>query len=266
VSDNRPGDDPPDQAVEIAALRRALEERTSELDAARKKLEKNGGLAALGQLVSTVVHELRGPLGAMLTSVHLVESRIGDADPATKKGIERIRRGVRRCDDTITRLLDFSRHEALEPEPTRLDQWLRALFYDQALPDGVSLAFEPGLGDRRVAVDRDRFRRAVVNVIENASQAISDGGKPGHIEVRTRPDGGHVEIRVADNGPGIRDDHRAKIFEPFFSARRSGIGLRLPIARRIVEQHGGEIAVTIDPNGGDTCFVFSLPARQEDSP
>jgi signal transduction histidine kinase len=163
VSDNRPGDDPPDQAVEIAALRRALEERTSELDAARKKLEKNGGLAVLGQLVSTVVHELRGPLGAMLTSVHLVESRIGDADPATKKGIERIRRGV-------------------------------------------------------------------VNVIENASQAISDGGKPGHIEVRTRPDGGHVEIRIADNGPGIRDDIAPR-FSNRFSApesRASASGCRSP--------------------------------------
>lgn len=179
VSDNRPGAGSPDQTLEIIALKQALEKRTSELHAARKQLEKKAGMAALGQLISTVVHELRSPLGAMLTSLHLVESRLGDADPAAKKGIERIRRSVRRCDDTITRLLDFSRYETLEPEPTRIDQWLRALFHNQSLPAGISLTFEPGLGDRRVKVDRDRLRRAVVHVIENAVQAIADGGNPG---------------------------------------------------------------------------------------
>lgn len=253
-----------DPAIEIIALKLALEKRTSELHAAQKQLEKNAGLAALGQLVSTVVHELRSPLGAMLTSLHLVENRVGDMDPAAKKGIDRIRRSVRRCDDTITRLLDFSRHETLEPEPTRIDQWLRAMFHNQTLPEGTSLTFEPGLGDRRVTVDRDRLRRAVVHLIENAIQAISDGGKPGHIEVNTRPVDGFVEIHIADNGPGIPDDYRASIFEPFFSARRSGIGLGLPIARRIAKQHGGTISLFSRP-GQKTSFVISLPLDGEET-
>jgi signal transduction histidine kinase len=258
VSDNRPGAGSPDQTLEIIALKQALEKRTSELHAARKQLEKKAGMAALGQLISTVVHELRSPLGAMLTSLHLVENRVGDADPAAKKGIERIRRSVRRCDDTITRLLDFSRHETLEPEPTRIDQWLRAMFHNQALPADVSLTFEPGLGDRRVTVDRDRLRRAVVHVIENAIQAMADDGKPGHIAVSTRPVGEYVELRITDNGPGIPDDYRADIFEPFFSARRSGIGLGLPIAKRIIEQHGGAISFDSSADGG-TSFIVTLP-------
>ncbi|MBE9557699.1 MAG: HAMP domain-containing histidine kinase [Proteobacteria bacterium] len=257
-----PGKSISDPTMEIIALKLALETRTSELHAAQKQLEKDAGLAALGQLVSTVVHELRSPLGAMLTSLHLVENRVGDADPAVTKGIDRIRRSVRRCDDTITRLLDFSRHETLEPEPTRIDQWLRAMFHNQALPEGVSLTFEPGLGDRRVTVDRDRLRRAVVHLIENAIQSIADGGKPGHIAVDTRPADGHVEIRITDNGPGIPDDHRANIFEPFFSARRSGIGLGLPIARRIAKQHGGTLSLTSRP-GQETSFAISLPLDAE---
>jgi signal transduction histidine kinase len=258
VSDNKPGAGPVDQALEIIALKQALEKRTSELHAVQRQLEKKAGMAALGQLISTVVHELRSPLGAMLTSLHLVENRIDDADLATKKGIERIRRSVRRCDDTITRLLDFSRHESLEPEPTRIDQWLRALFHNQSLPAGVSLTFEPGLGDRRAMLDRERLRRAVIHLIENATQAIADGGKPGHIAVDTRSVGDYAEIRITDNGPGIPDDYRADIFEPFFSARRSGIGLGLPIARRIVEQHSGTISFVSSADGG-TSFIVTLP-------
>lgn len=264
MSNNRPGDSPADQALEIIALKQALEKRTSELQTVKEQLEMKSGMAALGQLVSTVVHELRSPLGAMLTSLHLVENRMGDIDPAAKKGIDRIRRSIRRCDDTISRLLDFSRHEALEPEPTRIDQWLRAMFHNQSLPEGVSLTFEPGLGDRQVTIDRDRFRHAVVHVVDNAIQAIVDGGKPGHIAVDTRPANEHVEIRIADNGPGIPDDYRATIFEPFFSARSSGVGLGLPIARRIVKQHGGTISLVSHP-GQETCFVISLPLDAEDA-
>jgi len=258
VPNNRPGAHPPDQAIEVIALKQALETRTNELHDARKQLEKNAGAAILGKLVSIVVHELRSPLGAMLTSLHLIENRVGNADPAVTKGLERIRRSVKRCDDTITRLLDYSRHEELEPEPTHLDQWLRALFHNQALPDDIALSFTPGLGDLCVTVDRERLRHAVTHVIENASLSIVEGGKPGHIEVRTRTDGGYAEIRIADNGLGIPEKCRAEIFEPFFSARRSGIGLGLPVARRIAELHGGSVVLESGAEG-ETSFVIALP-------
>lgn len=247
-----------DRTTEILALKQALEERTMQLHAAQEKSERDARLAALGQLVSNTMHELRSPLGAMLTSLHLVEKRVGDADPATNKGLERIRRSIRRCDDIITRLLDYSRYESLAPEPTRIDQWLRALFHTQTLPEGVSLEFDPGLGDRRGAVDRNRLQRALVHVIENAAQAIADGGKPGRIAVSTRADGKSMEIRITDNGPGVPDEHRTNIFEPLFSGRSGGIGLGLPIARRIVEQHGGTITLDSLPDQGTT-FIVTLP-------
>lgn len=258
MSNNSPGAHPPDQTMEIIALKQALETCTNELHETQKQLEENAGAAALGKLVSVVVHELRSPLGAMLTSLHLVENRLRDADPATLKGIERIRRSVRRCDDTITRLLDYSRHIELEPEDTRLDQWLRALSHNQVLPDGVTISFTPGLGDRSVAVDRERLRQAVAHLIENASLSIAEGGKPGHIEVSTRIGGDCAEIRVTDNGPGVPDSCRAEIFEPLFSARRSGTGLGLPVARRIVERHGGTVFLE-DSADGVTSFIIKLP-------
>ena len=258
-----PGNNTSDPTMEILELKHALEERTTQLHAAQESLERNTRLIALGQLVSNTMHELRGPLGAMLTSLHLVEKRVGDADPAARKGLERIHRSIRRCDDIITRLLDYSRYESLAPEPTRIDQWLRALLHVQAMPEGVSLEFDPGLGDRRVAVDRDRLQRALVHVIENAAQAIVDGGKPGHIAVSTRAGGKSMEIRIADNGPGVPDECRADIFEPLFSGRSGRIGLGLPIARRIVEQHGGTIALDSHPDQGTTVIV-TLPLDSEE--
>lgn len=252
-----------DRTTEIHALRRALEESTTLLHAAQEKSERDARLAALGQLVSNTMHELRSPLGAMLTSLHLVEKRVGDADPATSKGLERIRRSVRRCDDIITRLLDYSRYEPLAPEPTSFDQWLRALFHAKTLPNGVSLEFDPGLGDRQVTIDRERLQRALDHVIENAAQAILDGGKPGRIAVSTMASGKSVEIRITDNGPGVPDEYRAGIFEPLFSTRSGGIGLGLPIARRIIEQHGGTMTLDSLPDQG-TAVIVTLPMDAAD--
>ena len=147
------------------------------------------------------MHELRSPLGAMLISLYLVEKRVSDADPAATKGLERIRRSVRRCEYIITQLLDYSRYDSLAPEPTLIDQWLGALCHTQPLPEGVSLALDPGLGDRRVAVNSDELQQALVQVIENAAQAILDSGMPGRIAVSTLAGGKSMEIRIAEE-PG----------------------------------------------------------------
>lgn len=215
-------------------------------------------MAELGTLVSTFAHELRSPLGAMLTSLHVVESRMGGADPAAKKGLDRIRRSVWRCDNIITRLLDYSRHEALVMEETGIDQWLRALFHGQSLPDGITLTFEPGLGDGRFRIDRDQMWRAIVHIIENAAQAILNGGTPGRIAASTRTVGKSIEIRIADTGPGVPEENRAKIFEPLFSGTQVGAGLGLPIAKRIVELHGGTISLDA-PTGRETSVTITLP-------
>lgn len=246
-------------AADDAALKRKAMESAR---GARERFERNAQLANLGQLVFSVAHELRSPLGAMLTSLHLVDSRVGAVDPVAKKGLDRIRRSVRRCDDIITRLLDYSRYEPLALEETGIDQWLQALFHTQSLPEGVTLSFRPGLGDGRFEIDRDQMWRVIVHIIENAAQAIGDGGKPGHIAVSTRAGGASLEIHIADNGPGVPEECRADIFEPLFSVRQAGIGLGLPIAKRIVEQHGGTIALDSPPGQG-TSVTVTLPLDPE---
>lgn len=247
-----------DLAAEIGILEERLKAQAAELNAARSAAQSNAQMAQLGQLVSGMAHELRGPLGAILTSLHVVEGRLRDPDPATLKGLDRIRRGVRRCDDTISRLLELSRDEPLNAEETGIDQWLQALFHSRMLPEGVSLAFEQGLGDGRYAIDREQLARAVAHVVDSAAEAIRESRTPGRIAVSTRREASMFEIHIADTGPEIPQDQLATIFEPLFGGYRSG--LDLPVARRIVERHGGRIDAKRH-SGGGTTVTIALPAE-----
>lgn len=251
------GKRPKEEETDIVALKKALEERTRELHEAREELARNERMALLGQLVSTVAHELRSPLGAILTSLHLVENRVGDDEPV-KKGLERIRRSVRRSDAIITNLLDYARYEPLALEETRIDQWLRAQFHAQTLPEGISLRFDPGFDNSSLKIDREKLYRAITNIFENAAQALHETGKGGQIAVSTRKAENSLKIRIADRGPGIPAEHREQIFEPFFSGRKAGIGLGLPLAKRMVEQHGGELSIDSVPDS-ETAFSITLP-------
>lgn len=251
-----------DLAAEIGILEEKLKAQAAELNAARSAAQSNADMAGLGQFISGMAHELRGPLGAILTSLHVVEGRLRDPDPATLKGLDRIRRGVKRCDDTISLLLEFSRDEPLNVEETGIDQWLQALFHSRTLPEGVSLCFKQGLGDGRYAIDREQLARAVSHVVDNAAEAIRESGAPGRVAVDTHRAAAMFEIRIADTGPEIPEDQLATIFEPLFGGHRSGLGLA--VARRIVERHGGRIDAK-SHDGGGTAVTIALPAERPPS-
>ena len=219
-------------------------------------------MAELGRAVATVTHEIRNPLAAMRTWLHVLEQKLPLDDPGLSRPVDRIKRGIRQCDNIIDDLLDFSRRTDLNPQPTRIDNWLQALIHDQLLPEGVAVAFHPGLADRRIPIDRERLRRAVVNLIENACQAIGGDRKPGIVTVSTLPAGPSVLLRVADTGPGVAEEIRDRVFEPLFSTKGSGIGLGLAIVRDTVEQHGGTVRIEDNPGGG-ACFAILLPAPEE---
>jgi len=251
-------------------LERRVEERTTELRAAQEDLLRAERLATLGQLTATVSHELRNPLAAAKTSTLVIKQRLDGADDKVTAALGRIERGITRCDRIVDELLDFTRVAVVDLEPTALDPWLAEVIAEQNLPDEVTLHREFGVGEATVPIDPDRLRRAVINVLENACQAMIGGqtsgpdgaGNAGILTVRTRRRDGRIEIDVVDTGPGIPDDARARVFEPLFSTKSFGVGLGLPVVKQIMEQHDGGIDIEAAPGGG-TLVRLWLAARAD---
>ncbi len=229
-------------------------------------------LATLGQLTAIVSHELRNPLAVIRTSAFILRDGLKEEMPRARRALERVERSVVRCDRIIDELLDFTRMSDLEPEPTALDDWLAGVIEEQSLPAGIILRQELQLPDLTVPLDRDRFRRAVINVIDNACQAMLGAGagesetEPAErlLTVRTRECDGRIEVVFEDQGPGIPPHVYERIFEPLYSTKGFGVGLGLPVVKQIMERHGGGIEIeTEEGRGTSVCLWFDRNALAE---
>jgi signal transduction histidine kinase len=166
-----------------------------------------------------------------------------------------------RCERIINDLLDFTQTRSLEAAPIAVDAWLGEVLDQQKPGVGIRIERRLSMPDRLVRFDAERMRRVIVNLIENAVHAMSgqlSGGREPHIIVATRGGGDHLEILIEDNGPGIPADILPKVFEPLFSTKSFGTGLGLPTVKRIMEQHGGSIAIASTVQSG-TRVTLRLP-------
>jgi signal transduction histidine kinase len=234
----------------------------------RKRLESEllgrERLATLGQLTATVGHELRNPLGALRTSMYIVEKVADIKDDRFTRSVERIKRSVTRCDNIIDELLDFTRVQGLELAKTGLDRWLGTLLDELEVPESVEVKRKFGAPDTVVMADVDRFRRAVINVFNNGCQAMIGEGREDtgsaerNLTVRTQEHDGRIEVILEDTGPGIPPDVYERIFEPLYSTKGFGVGLGLPMVKQIMEQHGGGIEIESEEGRG-TWVCLWLP-------
>ncbi len=221
--------------------------------------------ATLGQLTATVTQELRNPLGVIRPSTFVAHDGLNGATPRVQRALEPIDRSVIRCDRIIDELLDFTRISEHEPEPTALDDWLAGVLAEQTLPAGVVLRREFGLPEAVVAFDRDRFRRAVINVFDNACHAMLCEGHADaeaaayRLTVRTRERAKRIEVVFEDQGPGIAPDVYEKIFEPLYSTKGFGVGLGLTVVQQVMTQHGGGVDIESEPGQGTRVCPW-LPA------
>ena len=254
----------PEVAVIIDSLRTEVGEREraeSALRAAQDELLRKERLATLGQLTGTVSHELRNPLGAMRTAMAAIKKLSHGDEPMLARSIEIVDRSIVRCDNIVGDLLDYSRVHNLTPEPTALDGWLTGLLDEHEIPPGITLARD--LRSRAVpAFDRDRLRRVVINLLDNACQAMTEGNvvaaeADAHLlTVATCQADGRAEISIGDSGPGISDEAADRVFEPLFSTKAFGVGLGLSIVKQILEQHGGGIKVDRTAGRGARMVVW----------
>ena len=246
-------------------LRQALDQAKEAMD----KLSRQDRLAALGQVAGTVSHELRNPLAAIRNSMALIRQLTADKGLGVERAMDRVERNIARCNGIISDLLEFTRKRDLNRMSTAIDGWLAEMLDEHTVVEAVAVVRELS-SSGVVALDRDRFRQVMVNLLDNAAQAMTisgwsptDGRRP-TIAVKTEAAGPHVRLSVADNGPGISTENLAKIFEPLFTTKASGVGLGLPTVRTIVEQHGGTIDVESVVDAGTT-FVVWLPRQSADA-
>ena len=218
-------------------------------------------LAAVGRMASTVAHDLRSPLGGIIRSAEfLARPELSDA---TRQKLSRaIVAMAQRLIDTARGLLDYTRggqvrlHQTPCALPDFLEQVIEVFRVD--LSDrGIEVVTEWGYAGE-VWMDADRMAQVVYNIAANARDAMPEGGR---LTVTTCQDEEWVELRFTDTGPGVPPEIAGQIFEPFVSyGKREGSGLGLAIARRIVQEHAGEIGVEACAEGGAT-FVVRLPLR-----
>ena len=230
-----------------------------------ERLRKQATLASLGEMAAVVAHEVRNPLAGIRGGVQVVASYLA---PTATEANEFVREIVDRIDSlnaAITDLLEFARLREPRPGPVDiavlLSDVVKSLRYDPAL-EGVSWQVThacPG----NVSGDVDQLRLLFTNLALNAAQA---SGSAGHVWLDARRDGERCVIEVSDDGSGVAASVRDRVFEPFFTTKHRGTGLGLPTAKRIVEVHGGEIALTDRIGGGTIARVtLLLPERDQDS-
>jgi len=243
-------------------LEKLVDERTRQLKAAQEELVGKERLAVLGQLTATVSHEIRNPLGTIRTSVFSIRDGIERNEMArVERALILAERNILRCDGIIEELLDFSRVKDLSPTPTDIDGWITEILSEMHIPKEIPCIPDLNSGIE-LSVDRERLRRAIVNVINNAVQAAQDEkSRRNDISVRTNVVGNRLEIRVTDAGPGIPEDVLDKIFEPLFSTKGFGVGLGLPIVKNIMDLHGGDVEIRTEFGKGSTVTLW-LPVSE----
>ena len=242
---------------DITDLKLAELENTEMLE----KLHRKQRLSAVGQMVATVSHELRNPLSAIRLSFQMLQKQTETSgDKKTLRVHKRINRNIDRCDQIINELLDFTRMSELSKHPLQIGEWLESVISEQNIPHGIEVEKHYSLKEVELPFDSNRLRRAVINVVDNACQAMLDHTgeikKGSLLSISTRITGKRFEIAITDTGGGIPEKDLEKIFEPLYSTKSSGVGLGMSIIKQIMEQHDGDIEIESEENKGTTVTLW----------
>jgi signal transduction histidine kinase len=245
------------QSARYKAAAEQLAKANQDLIAAEAAIRRSDRLAALGQLSAGLAHELRNPLGSIKGSADLLARSTSGGNSMTKELAEIISSEVDRTNSLVTRFLDFAR--PLEPRRETVD--ITAVIdraASRAKLDGIfelTRDYDPSLPP--LSIDAELMEQVFLNLLTNAAQA-SQAGAP--VTVRTRKLDGQAEVSVIDHGSGIPPDKIETIFNPFVTTKQGGVGLGLAIVAKIVDGHGGKMAVESEPGKGST-FRVLLPIQ-----
>ncbi len=244
-------------------LETLVKERTQALEMAQAELLKRERMEALGQLIATVSHELRNPLGTIRASLYVITERTRNKEIDVLRPIERADRSIERCVRIIDELLDYTRTRVLSRQITEMGTWLSATLEGFLIPEGIEVERDFA-SDIKICLDQVNVQRCLSNIWKNACDALLDdhgchvGGGRARLAVSSRVEGDFFVIASRDNGCGIRDEDRDHLFEPLFSTKGFGVGLGLNMAADILSLLGGNIDVESAGNG-ETVVTIRIP-------
>lgn len=261
--------------IHVVRVSYLLKKRTAELQLAHEQARLKGEqmehtvrLSLMGEMASSLAHEINQPLAAILSYARGCERRIeSGTDPeGVKEGVRRIAIQAERAGSIVRRMRDFvrknpSRQVPIDPGVIVADAL--ALFEPTAAARGIRIETEVPARLPRVCADRLQIEEVLLNLLQNAVEAVA--GRPDPRIVLRASVGPHaLGLSVTDNGPGIAPGARDLLFEAFFTTKEEGLGLGLSLSRTIVEAHGGRLDVDIDMPG-QTTFRLQLPLIDEEA-
>ena len=217
-------------------------------------------LSTFGQLVGSIGHELRNPLGVIESSLYILKGRVADDERALKH-TRRIGEQLAVANGIISALLDMIRERPLSREPVHVGDVVNAVVGALVVPEGVRVEREGLVDLPTILADPVQLRQVLRNLVENALQAV---GAAGEVRVTARVDGDRLELAISDTGPGVDESVRHRLFEPLVTTRATGIGLGLALVKRIAERHGGSVSLASSTMGGAR-FVVNIPVAGPDA-
>ncbi len=229
----------------------------------KDRLIRTERLAAIGRMAAHVTHEVRNPLSSIGLNVEMLADELGEGDAEAHALLRAIQREIDRLTAITEEYLRLARLPAprLEPEDVGdLLEGIAAFVGREMVRAGVTLDLRVEAQLPLVALDEAQLRQALVNLLRNAGEAMPEGGTV-HLYARAR--NGGVEIVVEDEGPGIPEELRGKVFDLFFTTKERGSGLGLPLTQQIVVAHDGAIHCEPGAGGRGTRFELWLPAQPE---
>ncbi len=236
-----------------AELEHRVQERTQELNQAMEDLVKAERLSTIGQMASIISHEIRNPLAVISNATRLIKTVHPPTEPKLIKQFSIIEEEIQQANHIIGEVLGFARSRDMILSVIDVNHYLQELLLSFPVPVNIQLTSDIDPADAKLKVDVEELKQAIRNLLSNAVEAMPEGGT---IVLGSRVGKKVVCIYVADEGPGVSEEIKAKIFNPFYTTKARGTGLGLAVVRKAVSRHHGKLFIYNRPEKGSVFAIY----------
>jgi PAS domain S-box-containing protein len=233
----------------------------TEIKLLQDRIIQSERLAALGQFVAEISHEIKNPLMMIGGFARQLENETDNEKARSKLNI--IVTEVARLETLLNEFRDLYSPKSLDMEDMDINELVKEVYdliHDDCSMKHVRVEFSPGPGGMMVRGDKGKLKQVLLNLTKNATEAMEKGGR---LSLETRRTGNRVEVMVADNGCGIAAEHLDKIFSPFFTRKKKGTGLGLSVSKEIVDQHPHAALTFESQEGKGSVFTLTMPLNAD---